>query len=72
MSFSDILKEKSASSYAVQTLAMTPMSLDETEHTFAAYSGDEEFTRSDKYLWYDEYYDDKYSTIDQNKTVKIS
>ena len=43
----------------------------------AAYSGVETYTadsfvRSDKYLWYDEYFDDKYSTIDENKNIKIN
>ena len=42
----------------------------------AAYSGEmvieDNFVRSDKYLWYEEYYDDKYSTIDENKNIKIN
>lgn len=72
MSFSDILKEKTLSSNANTGIAMATMSLAETENTIAAYSGEEVFQKSDKYLWYDEYYDDKYSTIDQQKNIKIS
>ena len=34
----------------------------------AAYS---EWTRSDKYDWYDEYSDDKSSTVDQNKNITV-
>ena len=72
MSFSDILKGKTLSSNTNTGIAMATMSLAETENTIAAYSGEEVFQKSDKYLWYDEYYDDKYSTIDHQKNVKIS
>ena len=47
-----------------------------TSEPVAAYSGEmtigDNFVRSDKYLWYEEYYDDKYSTIDENKNIKIN
>ena len=69
-SFSDLLKTKAATK--MESLQVATMSLDETDYAIPAYSGEEVFTRSDKYLWYDEYYDDKYSTINKQKVVKIS
>ena len=35
-------------------------------------SNEELFQKSDKYLWYDEYYDNDYSVIDKNKNIKLS
>ena len=55
----------------VATMAVEPMALSLEDETIAAYSGDD-FQRSDKYLWHDDYYDDDYSTIDNLKNVKIS
>ena len=41
----------------------------------AAYAGEmlaeENWIRSDKYAWYDEYYDDKYSTVDEKKNITL-
>ena len=69
-SFSDLLKTKAVTK--MENLQVATMSLDETDYPIAAYSGEEMFTRSDKYLWYDEYYDDKYSTINKQKIIKLS
>ena len=70
MSFSDLLKEKTSLANSGIASASV-MTLAETDNTVVAYSGDD-FTKSDKYLWYDEYYDDEYSTIDKQKNIVLN
>mgnify|MGYP003311062059 CR=1 FL=1 len=71
-SMSSMNNEPSVSSMVaapmVATMAIEPMTLSLEDETIAAYSGDE-FQRSDKYMWHDDYFDDDYSTIDNLKNV---
>lgn len=73
MSFSDILKQKSISAVDTNSgiAVASTMTLAETDNMIPAYSGEETFQKSDKYLWYDKYYDDKYSIVDELKNIKL-
>lgn len=72
MSFSDLLKEKTSLTNAnLVNASAYVMTLAETDNITVAYAGDD-FTKSDKYLWYDEYYDDEYSTIDKQKNIVLN
>ena len=80
MSFSDLLKQKTSitnekmniATMSIPSSTSAPvMTLAETGNMIAAYAGDD-FTKSDKYLWYDEYYDDEYSTIDKQKNIVLN
>ena len=73
MSFSDILKQKSISAVDTNSgiAVASTMTLAETDNMMPAYSGEETFQKSDKYLWYDKYYDDKYSIVDELKNIKL-
>ena len=72
MSFSDLLKEKTSLTNAnLVNASASVMTLAETDNITVAYAGDD-FTKSDKYLWYDEYYDDEYSTIDKQKNIVLN
>ena len=67
-----LLAKQIAKPTAVSMLAADPgiMTLESgnDEGMIAAYS---EWTRSDKYEWYDEYVDNKTSTVDTNKNIKV-
>lgn len=73
MSFSNILKQKSISAVDRNSsiAVASTMTLTETDNMIPAYSGEETFQKSDKYLWYDKYYDDKYSIVDELKNIKL-
>jgi hypothetical protein len=67
--FSDLLASKQASLAAT---AATPMMLSlNLDDNIAVASDEESFQKSDKYLWYDEYFDDEYSIIDKQKNITI-
>lgn len=54
-----------------KNLNAVPMTLSLNDEIIAQ-SNEELFQKSDKYLWYDEYYDNDYSVIDKNKNIKLS
>lgn len=54
-----------------KNLNAVPMTLSLNDEIIAQ-SNEELFQKSDKYLWYDEYYDDDYSVIDKNKNIKLN
>ena len=72
MSFNDILKEKNSLLNASRSMPVATMSLRAANNAIAANNNDETFTRSEKYLWYDEYYDDKYSLVDTKKNITVN
>lgn len=64
-------KKLLANNVAAASVAAEPdiMTLDAfVSEPIAAYS---DWTKSDKYDWYDEYYDDKISTVDKNKNITV-
>lgn len=54
-----------------KNLNAVPMTLSLNDE-ISTQSNEELFQKSDKYLWYDEYYDNDYSVIDKNKNIKLS
>ena len=66
--FSALLASKQARLAATKATPMT-LSLDEG---IVVASAEESFQKSNKYLWYDEYFDDEYSIIDKQKNITIS
>ena len=54
-----------------KNLNAVPMTLSLNDEIITQ-SNEELFQKSDKYLWYDEYYDNDYSVIDKNKNIKLS
>ena len=71
MAFSELLKTKASSINDTSTYQISTLSLDESS-SIEAYSAEETFVRSDKYLWYEKYYDDDYSIIDKLKNITLS
>ena len=65
--------ESNEQTVTAATYSLTNTSVEETEAPVAlAASVTEEFTKSDKYLWYEEYEDDNISTVDNSKTVSVN
>lgn len=66
--FSELLASKQTRLAATQA---APVTLSLNDGTLVA-SDEESFQKSDKYLWYENYHDDDYSTIDDKRIIKLS
>ena len=65
--FQEYLTSKQASMASAATPMM--LSLDDEDTVVVA---EETFQKSDKYLWYNQYHDEDYSTVDALKNIKMS
>lgn len=76
MAFNDILKQKELElNYQRQQemlKAMSPISVQSLDDEYVVEQADDTFSRSDRYLWYSQYQDDDYSTIDKQKNINLS
>lgn len=64
-------KLQSMQAEPVMAMEMPLMAENEAVAVMADSASDENFTTSDKYLWYNAYSDDKYSTVDALKNIKL-
>lgn len=71
LSFNDSVNKMTVKAKAAPMNAIQPMMASEPIAAYAVTEPESEFMRSEKYLWYEEYIDESYSTVEADKSIKF-